>query len=207
MAKRLIVRLGTSRMSALQFVQFVAFVIAKMTGNTNFPTPKPTLADLLAKLDDLKAAITDVDARVAGAVVLRDQIRSELLVMMTELASYCVVASAGDAAILLTSGFELRKTPQPAPDPLSIVKNTRLVPTGNETELRLLFDPVPYAKSYEIYMSNADDQHFAFYTTTSGQRYLLRSLTPGTRYFVKVKAVGPKGIKGGFGDVATRIAA
>ena len=207
MTKRLIPRLGLSKLNALAFAQFVAYIITALTGNAAFPAPSPTLVALQAKLTELKNAITDVSARVAGAIELRNQIRNELVIMLTELANYCVVAAAGDAAVFKTSGFELRRTPQPAPDPLDPVKNTRLVLTGDETELRLLFDPVRYAKSYEIYMSLDDDQHFTFYSTTSGQRFLLRNLLPGKRYFVKVKPVGPKGIKGGFGEIASRIAA
>ena len=199
MTKRLIPRLGLSKLNALAFAQFVAYIITALNGNAAFTTPAPTLVALQAKLTELKNAIVDVDARVAGAIMLRDQIRNELVIMLTQLANYCVVAAAGDPAIFLTSGFDLRRLPQPAPDPLVL--------TGDETELRLLFDPVAYAKSYEIFMSPDDDLHFTFYSTTSAQRFLLRGLIPGKRYFVKVKPVGPKGIKGGFGEIASRIAA
>ncbi len=205
--KKLIPSLGLAQLTILGLAQFVEMILLAMTGNPNFTVPTPTLAAILAKLDDYRKAITDADAKVPGALALRNQLRVELSIMIRDLANYCVLIAAGDPAIFLTSGFKLRKQSQPAPDPLDAAANARLMSTSSETELKLFFDPVQYGKSYEIYISENDDQHFAYLTTISSQRYIIRSLIPGKRYFVKVKAVGPKGIQGGFSNVASRIAA
>ncbi len=99
MTKRLIPRLGLSKMSALAFAQFVSYIITALTGNSAFSTPSPTLAALTAKLDEFRQAITDANARVAGAIQLRNQLRIELVILLNQLANYCVVAAASDAAV------------------------------------------------------------------------------------------------------------
>ncbi len=205
--KKIVVRLGLSRMTVLGFLQFVEYIIQQMTGNVNFTTPVPTLAVIKLKMIDYKQAITDAQLRVPGAIELRNQLRLELSILLKDLANYCVQVSNGDVTIFSTSGFQMKRTPIPAPDPLAPVMNLRMESTGTDSELRLLFKSVPYGKSYEVWMSPANDTNFTYLTTISAQRYLMRELTPGTRYFTKVRAIGPKGIKGGFSDVASKIAA
>ncbi|MEI7802547.1 MAG: fibronectin type III domain-containing protein [Bacteroidota bacterium] len=205
--KKIVVRLGLSRLTVLGFLQFVEYILQQMTGNANFPTPTPTLVALKAKMLLYKQAITDAQQHVIGALALRNQYRLELSIMLKDLANYCVLTANGDVAIYSSSGFQMKKTPAPAPDPLDPVVNLRMESTGTDSELRLLFKSVPYGKSYEVWLSPTNDTSFSYLTTISAQRFVLRDLTPGTRYFAKVRAIGPKGIKGGFSDVASKIAA
>ncbi|GDX52813.1 hypothetical protein LBMAG27_18600 [Bacteroidota bacterium] len=205
--KKLVVRLGLSRLTVLGFLQFVEYILQQMTGNVNFPTPIPDLAAIKFKMLAYKQAITDAEQRIAGAIELRNQLRFDLSIMLKNLANYCVQVANGDPAVFSTSGFEMKRTPTPAPDPLDPVQNLRMQNTGTDTELRLLFKSVRYGKSYEVWMSPLNDTNFTYLTTVSAQRFVLRDLTPGVRYFAKVRAIGPKGIKGGFSDVASKIAA
>lgn len=205
--KKITPRLGLSRLTVLGFIQFIVNILSQMSGNSSFPSPTPTLAAIQDKLDEYKHAVTEAAARIPGARALRNQLRVELSIMITDLANYCVLVAAGDTSVFESSGFSVRRTAQPAPNPLETVVNVLLQSVGVDTELRLLFKAVPYAKSYEVWLSPVDDMHFTYLTTISSQRYVINNLSPGTRYFVKFRAIGPRGIVGGFSAATSKIAA
>jgi hypothetical protein len=87
----------------------------KMTGNPNFPSPIPTLAEFGIAIGDLQSAETLALGRTKGAVTLRNEKRTALVAVIQRLRTY--VQSVADldgtnaASIITSAGFAVRKTP------------------------------------------------------------------------------------------------
>ena len=84
-------------------------IIAKMTGNPDFPTPDPALADVKALVDDLeKLVILAAD----GSHPAHDSMiakRKELELMLRSLGLYVDKIAQGNVLIIDRSGFEINK--------------------------------------------------------------------------------------------------
>ena len=94
-------------------IVYGANVAQKMTGNPNFPTPTPTVAAILAAVNDLHAAETNALSRTRGAAAVRDGKRATLVALLEQLGAYVqTVADAtpeNGAAIIESSGLAVRK--------------------------------------------------------------------------------------------------
>ncbi len=95
-----------ARWPDLDVSAFAGEVVAALTGNTNFPTPPVTPADLTT----LKAAFDDAIVTAASGgplqTALKDAARAALIAGLNKEASYVDINCNEDMAILLSSGFE-----------------------------------------------------------------------------------------------------
>ncbi len=180
--------------SDAQLITDVGAILTGMSGNTNYPTPSPTLAVIRTALGVFSDA---VDAAAGGGVALtavKNEKRAALVTLVRQLASYVQVTCNANLAVLLTSGFPPQKPTRspigelPAPANLTVMLGTH---TG---ELDASATPVPGAAVYNWRVATAaqpgvvvqTDQTTAASTTFSG-------LTPGVVYIVEANAVGSAG--------------
>jgi hypothetical protein len=70
-------------------------IAKRMTGNPSFPNPAPTLAAVMAAINELQIAETGALSRTKGAVVLRNEKRTTLVGVLQQLRAY--VQSIADA--------------------------------------------------------------------------------------------------------------
>ena len=84
-----------------------------MTANANFPTPVPTLAALQAAADAYTAALVKAGTGNRADVADKNAKREVLVNLLRSLCRYVNLIADGDAAMLLTSGFDVSKDPQP----------------------------------------------------------------------------------------------
>ena len=98
---------------APEAIVFTNNVIQKVTGNPNFTQPVPTLAVILAALNDLHAAQTAAVSRGKGAASIRNAKLKLLKGLLVQLRAYVQgVADASPengAAIIESAGFAVRK--------------------------------------------------------------------------------------------------
>ena len=102
-----------------------ARVIAGMTGNPAFPTPTPSVATVVAARNAYTAAVTaGLDSRLGRSQ--RAKMRAALVALLRQLAHYVEDNSAGDRALLMSSGFPLQRDRSP------------IGPLGAPTEVRMV---------------------------------------------------------------------
>ena len=87
-------------------------ICVAMNGNANYPTPFPALADVAKARTSFVAAVSAANSGPRSVVVRRQQ-RAQLVVLLRSLSLYVQQACDGDPAILLTSGYPVRRTRQP----------------------------------------------------------------------------------------------
>ena len=89
-------------------------VVTRMTGNASFPSPTPALATVSAAISDLQNAETATLARTKGAAAIRNAKRATLVRLLQQLRMYVQSIVDGNedtaAAVIQSSGFELKKT-------------------------------------------------------------------------------------------------
>ena len=86
-----------------------------MTGNANFSTPQPTLVDMEAKLTEFENMATAAIDGSKAQVYSRNESSKELKTMLRTLANYVSLTADGDGVVILSSGFDVRSDPEPAP--------------------------------------------------------------------------------------------
>jgi hypothetical protein len=94
-------------------IVFVGNIVQKMTGNAYFPSPVPTLAVLVAALNELHDAEKAALSRAKGAAALRNAklaaVRQLTQQMRAYVQSVADAAPENSAAIIESGGFAVRK--------------------------------------------------------------------------------------------------
>lgn len=86
-------------------------IISEMTGNANFPTPVPTLEVVTSANDAFTLALKNAENGTKEDTVVKNNRKQELIALLKKLADYVQLASNGDEAIIISSGFDVNKKP------------------------------------------------------------------------------------------------
>ncbi len=205
---RIVLKLGNLPLEVK--IAFVKKVLQMMTGNPNFTTPVPPLADVQTQLTKTENAKTNADAARTISKEKTAILHQEEKVMdsiITKLANYVEVEANDDVAVIESAGF----TPASKPTPIGELHAPQglAVTTGDDAgELDIHWDVVLGAKSYIIQLNSVDplkEEDWKENTLPTKSSSTLKNLVSGTRYWIRVAAVGSAG-KSGWSDVATKIA-
>lgn len=165
-------------------------IISNMTGNANFPTPVPALNEVEAAADNFSSALVKAQTGNRADVADKNAKRETLLAVLRQLCSYVNLTANGDAAMLLTSGFDVSKDPQP-----SIISKPEIIRLENGVAsgtLLLSVKAVKGAYSYlHEYTTDATMAPGSWVSNLStSAKTTLSNLQPGTVYYCRVAAVG-----------------
>jgi hypothetical protein len=183
--------------------------VTKMTGNTNFPTPIPDVADygaVLTAYSTKLAAYRALEDEIAQARIEKDAARLALEQATTGRGGYVETASGGDAAKILSAGFEVRGAAAPVGVPGAPIG--LLAQMGEMSgQIVLSWSKVHGANSYVVECRQHDNaaSAWALAKIVTAARLKLDGLTPGTVYAFRVKAVGAAG-EGPWSDETVKMA-
>jgi len=168
-------------------------IVGAMTGNANFTTPHPTLAEVTTAADALETAANAAQAarlearRLTGA---RDTQEDELVQLITQLGGYVESVAGGDEAKIMSAGLETRAAATPD-NSAPAAPETLTATTGNqEGEIELSWDAVRGARSYVV--ERATDPQAGPWTASGvapRSSLLIEGLESGKRYHFRVAAV------------------
>jgi hypothetical protein len=185
-------RIGFGRFSDSDFLTFAKSVEVKMTGNDNFPTPQPTLAVVGTAITDYETALANAADGGKTETALKNQKRAALDAVLKQLASYVELVADDDEAKLLSSGFDLSKTPTPA-GPLGAAQNFR-VEAGDKGQLKLVCDANKQTRVYKMGYKQVGETAWTEVDSTSS-RLLLTDLESGKEYVCRVLLVGTSPVR------------
>ncbi|HEY5041479.1 MAG TPA: fibronectin type III domain-containing protein [Verrucomicrobiae bacterium] len=164
-------------------------VVDGITGNPAFPAPPITALDLTTLNTTLRSAITAADAGGPTQTAAKYKAYAAVTDALRKDANYVEIQSDNDLETLLSSGYDVVSTnraqaplDQPVIVEISNLATTRLL-------VRLL--SILNAKSYQVQLATAVNgpwQEAGIYT--QARRIVLLGLTPGTVYFVRLRAIG-----------------
>lgn len=158
-----------------------------MTGNTNYPTPSPTLAVITTSVNAFETSVHDALDGGKIAIATRNAARNELLSLLRQLAAYVTGTCSADVLTLIGSGFDAIKTPSPV-GVLPAPQNLRLDYTGMSGELLLKFDRVNNAANYSVQTAENPSGPWEDQDLSTSARVTIGGLTPGKVYWARACA-------------------
>lgn len=187
-----LVKIGFKGLTIPAKVQKAGLISRSMTGNTNFPAPSPTLAELDAAIAALQVAFQlaiDGGKSFRASMLERE---TELDFLITQMAAYVQNESDGDAEKIRSAGFEVRSAPSPVAE-LGSLSNLRATMSQRNGEVSLNWKPLTGAKSYVVEKSADGNNGWVVcnYCTTS---YTSIADLPSLAYtWFRVSAIGSAG--------------
>lgn len=186
------IALALSRSTPIQVQALMRNVVAKMTGNSNFPQPVVDLLLLTKKADQLQAAIEEATYGSRQSKLQRDQVLRECENLLTAQADYVRSVCNGVEALLDSSGFKLARPhvplpPPAAPEHLSVV---RVLTAG---VLKVRWSGVRGARLYYLEMLEPGATEWKRILSTTKTKYEATELTTGSVYGFRVQTVTAQG--------------
>lgn len=108
-----------------------------LTGNADFPTTTPSLADFTLIQEGYDTALSKIISGDRIQIALKNQSRATLLATLRQLALDIDAQANGDRAKLLSSGFDLAATGETATS-ISVPTEFRIVDGLNAGELKFV---------------------------------------------------------------------
>lgn len=189
------IRLSLWKLIPTALLALIRTVIANMTGNANFTTPKVSMATMGQMADDLETAITLATNGDRQSRILRDNLVLEAREMLKTQADYVRSECQGDRAKLESSGFELAKHREPV-EKVGIPGNVKAETGFGAGEIEFRWKSVHGAHAYSMEKGVLDDKGvmvWSFISFTTRTRNILTGLDSHQLYALRVCAVGVNG--------------
>ncbi|MFH1227596.1 MAG: fibronectin type III domain-containing protein [Planctomycetota bacterium] len=203
------IKLGLQNMTILAKGEKGARIVAAMTGNPNFTTPNPPLADITAAKTALLTAYNDALSKRTQAKAATDLMadkEKDFERLLTLEALYVENASGGDELKIQSAEMSIRAVAVPVgqlPGPLAL----SAMAGNNDGEIDLNWEPVRGANSYVIQMTtdpNVLDSWAPKANATESYAVIL-GLTSGQKYWFRVAGIGAAG-QGAFSGAESKYA-
>ena len=197
---------GLAGKNVLQKVELGRRLVTSCTGNANFTTPNPPLADITGASDAAELAFNNAQNGGASEQAILEEKELELDIIISAFASYVDSIAKGSETIILSSGFEASKDPEPGGLPAQVT-DLRAEMTKIKGEIKTRFKGVKGAVAYLIEISDTpDNAGFKLKVIVTAGRYLVTGLESLRSYWFRVRAVGRGGLLGPYSDPAEGIA-
>jgi hypothetical protein len=202
------VKLGLSRKSVPEKIAQGNTIKTAMTGNANFNTPLPPLADLGTATNTLQAKLIARDIAIEAAKAATAALHAAALVYdntITQLAAYAENVTAGDPVKLESGGFELRADAVRVTE-LGQVEDLKVITNGYPGRFKSDWKPLSGAKSYEVQLSvdPVTDSSWETVKVASASKTTIDDLPSGQRRWQRVRGV-VKDITGQWSEPVSKI--
>ena len=180
-------------LNATQLADKGEWVVGKMDGNLNFPTPVPALATVTTALTKLKDAIILAEGGAHESIDAKDLAAVEVRNLLTQLSQYVNLTAGTDLGMAITSGFEPVRKPEPVI--LGVPVNVMATVSEYAESVDLGWKRVPGASMYHVYMGEGDPAtiKWSFVGASTRASRRIASLESGKLYSFRVAAVGAAG--------------
>ena len=192
--KKVKISAGISGLTDPELSEKTAKVVACMTGNTDFQTPYPSLANITTAEENFNAALVKANGGSKSDTEYKNEMRAILEDALMLLASYVEDNSQNIASILLSSGFDMRSTPvrgAVAEAPTNVAVKDGLL----SGEAIVSFKGARYATGYIVrYAEDLVSGTWKYTEFSSKTKIGLSGLVVGKDVWVQVKSVNSNGI-------------
>jgi len=185
------INLGFGKYTDAQLLVKSQAIHTAMTGNTNFPTPTPTLAAVQTAIDDYATALSAAQEGGKTNVATKNVKKGELIDVLVSLGNYVTFTADGDEVKLVSSGFPVQKQKEPSP-PLEKPEIIKVEDGGNSGELLVTISAVKGARTY-VYQYTKDPLNDANEWTGQNStltKFSFNELESGKKYWCRVLAYG-----------------
>ncbi|MCF8276625.1 MAG: fibronectin type III domain-containing protein [Flavobacteriales bacterium] len=205
------VKLGWASLTIPQAIIKAIAVRVTMAKNADvYATPDPPLEEIQLKTEALALAESLTIKGGTDRTIERNARYDELTLLMNRLVDYVQLTSKGIPELIVKSGMDVQKDPEPWELPLA-VQNLRAAPGGNPGTVALTWDAVTHKKTYVLEMwmdadnKPADNSTGTEPTAEAGgtwevltiqgtRKYEVTGLTSGKNYRFRVAAQNSAGM-------------
>lgn len=185
-------------------------IVAALTGNSNFTTPHPTLAQVTTAISELETASNAAQAarqEAKARTAAQNNKEESLDRIMTQLVAYVESIAGDDEEIIMSAGLNVRAANAPVSSTPSAPPALTATAGDRDGEIDLSWDTVRGARSYVIERSSdpPTDSSWTHATVSTRSQTTIEDLTSGTRYWFRVAAVTATG-QSGWSNPAMKIA-
>lgn len=188
-------KVGLTTLSPTDKVAKSLLVETKMTGNANFTTPIPAVAELKAGREALETAISEAAGGDHAKIFARNVAEADLDDLLVRMALYVTNTANGDEGIILSSGYEVRKSAEPiGPLPAPQDLEARTGPFEGEVELH--WKRVYGSHEYHVYVNTedpSDPNKWTLIGVCTRARFTATGLPPAKYAWFRVTATGTAG--------------
>jgi len=199
---------GLADLNAEGLISKSVFVEGKMAGNTDFTSPTPTLAALALAREALVEANAAASDGGRSAFLAKRLAMENLRGLLRDLSGYVVSIAAGSEKVIVSSGFDVRRSPEPASSlttPGDLV--ARFTEYPGEVEVDWRADRAVRLSQVFINAEDpADESKWVSVGTTTKSRFRVTGLETGKFYWFRVQSTGVAG-RSPMSDVAKSLAA
>jgi len=169
-------------------------IIASVDGNAYFLNPTPAIAELLESLGTFSEALTAAGTGDRIRIAEKNKARLALESKLQELAAYVMMVAKNDKAILVSSGFDLRKETEPMP-PVSAPTGFIVSGGNNPGEVEVKLTGAKNVKHYRHEYTTAPlTENSSWIVHTNSRRtHLFEGLKKGTEYIFRSAGSGKDG--------------
>ena len=200
------ITLRITRLTKTELFALGSNVHAKMRGNAAFPEPPVSMEEMDTLIKRFSSLISLARNGSRQALFQRNACASEVRRMLERQANYVRMCSSGNALLLVSSGFPLRKIPQPSGAPVG-TPTIKARMGHTEGEIKVRWAPVPGAVWYTVYTKPlGTDQDWTVLGKTTRVSLSLKGAATGSRHCFQVLATGTAGT-GLMSDMAIGMAA
>ena len=198
------IKLDFAKLGDAELIVVCLRIIAGLTGSLFFPTPTPTLLQIIALKDAFIEAVTNAALGGPALKIIRDQAKVALVDAMRLLASNIEDTGGNDPAKLADTGFDIYggfRSIWPVP---GIVENLRLIYGKLSGTVIVRFKKANFTLMYECrytedeFSENANWIYIPQFTST---KTTITGITLGKSIWVQVRCINSKG-KGDWSDPA-----
>jgi hypothetical protein len=162
----------------------------KMTNNPHFPAPNPDLDKMTEAHTAYLISLSKIKNGSKVDTIMKEKLRKALEVPLKRLAAYVQTTSGGDEAIIVSSGFDIKKTPStinPLAKPTG-VKVTMGVEKGNVV---VSYDRINRARTYIVHYTTfpVAPNCMWMYETGTKRKILIKKLTSGSKMVFCIAAM------------------
>lgn len=188
------IKLSLTRISVDELAMLASGVVSKLTNNPHFPNPAVPLAELQAAEVTLTGLISLATNGSLQSLLQRRAAEENLRALLRKEADYVRLIAQGNAVMLSSSGFEMRRDRLPI-NTLAAPRRISARLTGVRGCVYLRCSPVHGAHFYEVWIaSEAGIGHeWRLLTTSTRTRIMLTGLESARYHHLKMRAVGATG--------------
>lgn len=202
------IRLNLSKLSITEKIAKARQIVTALTGNADFPTPSPPLANITTAANELKTANDEVLASRQTAkekTAIQNQKEDALNQLLTQCAAYVESVGGNNEQLILSAGMAMRAPAVATTDAPTQPEALTATAGDHDGEIDLSWDTVAGAKSYVIERSPDPPTTWTHAGVSTRSTFVVQNLTSGARYWFRVAALNGNG-QSGWSDPAMKIA-
>lgn len=190
------VKIGLRGLNAISLVKKSEQIEQSIAWNTILSNDTKALKQLTNEKTELQKAIEISAFGDKRAIEYRRECEMKVKNAIRTLAAFVNLASGGDEKIISDAGFDVKDSNN-KPKPLQTPVELTIKRTNNKGELIISWTPVMNSRNYIVQCNTKNPENDKKWITTSystKSRCVVSDLEPGKIYWIRIKAVGAKGM-------------